>query len=85
MIFKPAYLDDGENVFKVTVDAPITKLEELMFWIDDDPNTIKSWVTVNEPDMVSLPTTVNNEPSNLKLLSTVALGELPLRVNIPLS
>ena len=40
---------------------------------------------VNEPDIVSLPTTVNSEPSNLKLLSTVALGELPLRVNIPLS
>ena len=40
---------------------------------------------VNEPDIVSLPTTVNSEPSNLKLLSTVALGEPPLRVNIPLS
>ena len=31
MIFKPAYLDDGENVFNVTIDAPITKLDELMF------------------------------------------------------
>jgi len=31
MMFNPANLDDGENVFKVTVEAPITKLDELMF------------------------------------------------------
>jgi hypothetical protein len=85
MIFKPAYLDDGENVFKVTIDVPITKFEELMFWIDDDPKTVKFWVTINEPDIVSLPTTVSNEPSNLKLLSTVAFGALPFKVNNPLS
>jgi hypothetical protein len=56
-----------------------------MFWIDDDPKTVKFWVTINEPDIVSLPTTVSNEPSNLKLLSTVAFGALPFKVNNPLS
>jgi hypothetical protein len=42
-------------------------------------------VIINDPEIVSLPTTLNNEPSKVKLLSTVAFGALPFKVNNPLS
>ena len=59
--------------------------DDVTYKIDDEPNTVKLLVTINEPDMVSSPTTLNNEPSNVKLLSTVAFGDEPLSVNITLS
>ena len=55
IMFIPANLDDGVFVFNVTYAAPITKFEELIFWIDEEPATTKSCEIYNEPVIVWVP------------------------------
>jgi len=82
---KPPNLAPGFEVLTVIILSAILSCDDVTYNIEEEPNTVKSFVTINEPDIVSLPTTVSNEPSNLRLLSTVAFGEEPLSVKIPLS
>lgn len=80
----PPNLEPGLAVLTDMILSSIRNCDDVTYKIDAEPKTVKLLVTINEPEMVSFPTTVNNEPSNVKLLSAVTFGDEPLSVNIPL-
>ena len=52
---KPPNLTDGLRALTVIILSAILTIDELMFCIDDEPATIKSWEIYNEPVIVCVP------------------------------